>query len=92
MEEKPLELYRCFVPHLGGLTWPLVTSPIFSLRKLIKDLKKADFTFKILVKPRDFVADRYVNIIYMRIVKHFLRFMNFEIILIFRSEAIILKD
>ena len=84
MKEKPLDLQSCFVPHLGGLNRPLMTGQVFSLRELGTDLKNTVFTFKILVKPRDFVVKHYINIIYMRILKYFfLRFTIFEIIFIF---------
>ena len=58
--------------------------------------KKQISTFKILVKPQDFVVKHYINIIDMRIVKIFiLKFKIFEIIVLvlyFPSETRILKE
>ena len=42
MNEKPLELYRCFVPHLGGLG--MISNDRFSiLAELNTDFKNIDF-------------------------------------------------
>ena len=46
MKEKPLELQRCFVPHLGRLNMTsIVTGPVFSLRELNTDLKNTGLHF-----------------------------------------------
>ena len=46
---------------------PVVTGPVFSLHELSTDIKNKTkiFTFKILVKPRNFVVKHHINIIYI---------------------------
>ena len=61
--------------------------PVFSLRELSTDLKTHIFTFKVLVKPLDFLVKNYTNIVYMRIVKKMLR-----LFLYFRSETRISRE
>ena len=46
--------------------------------ELRTDLKNADCSFKILVKPPDFVVKHYIKIISMRVAKYiFVKFMIF---------------
>ena len=81
MKEKPLELQRCFVPHLGGPNMISKTGPVFSLRELSTDLKNR-FSLLKSWKPLDFVVKHYINIIYMKL----------RLFVYFRSETRILKE
>ena len=53
---------------------------------------KKHITFKILVKPQDFVAKPCINIIYMRISKHIWGSRFLKLFLCFHSETRILKE
>ena len=78
---EAFRVVKVFVNHMEGPNMIYIDRSSVLAAWIEYRFKKQDFTFKILVKPRDFRVKHYMNIIYMRIVKNFfLKFTIFEII------------